>query len=114
MVDTMKKDLFSSKKIRALAAVGAVAAVSALPVASASASTPLLGSSSVFATLQGTSILGQEVPVLGTQGWYITLPVNSQVVPQFVWNTIDFTVTSTVTVGNEKIAYLYVDPHMTR
>jgi hypothetical protein len=112
MVDTMKKDLFSSKKIRALAAVGAVAAVSALPVASASAS--LLGSSTLFATAQGTSILGQEIPVLGTQGWYITLPVNSEVVPQFVWNALDFTVSSSVTIGNEKIVYLYVDPKMAR
>jgi hypothetical protein len=111
----MKKDLFSSKKIRALAAVGAVAAVSALPVASASASTtPLLGSSTLFATLQGTSILGQEIPVLGTQGWYITLPVNSKVVPQFVWNLLDFTVSSTVKVGNTEIVNLYVDPHMSR
>jgi hypothetical protein len=114
MVDTMKKDLFSSKKIRALAAIGAVAAVSALPVASASASTGLLGSSTLFATLQGTSILGQEIPVLGTQGWYITLPVNSAVVPQFVWNALDFTVSSTVKVGNTEIVNLYVDPHMSR
>jgi hypothetical protein len=106
----MTKFLFSSKKIRALAVVGALAGVAAVPVSSASAG--LLGSTTLFATAQGTSILGQEVPVLGTQGWYITLPINSQVVPQFVWNGIDFSVTSEVQVGNEEIVYLYVDPRM--
>ena len=52
--------------------------------------------------------------MLGTQGWYITLPVNSAVVPQFVWNLLDFTVSSSVKVGNKEIVYLYVDPHMSR
>jgi hypothetical protein len=106
----MKKYLFSSKTVLALLVAGAVAAV---PAASASAATD---SSTVFATLQGTSVLGQEVPVLGTQGYYVTLPVGSNVLPGegLVWEAIDFTVTSEVTVGKLEIAYLYVDPKMAR
>jgi hypothetical protein len=106
----MKKYLFSSKTVLALLVAGAVAAV---PAASASAAAT---SSTVFATLQGTSVLGQEVPVLGTQGYYVTLPVGSNVLPgeSLVWEAIDFTVTSDVKVGNVDIAYLYVDPKMAR
>ena len=106
----MKKYLFSSNTVLALIVAGALAAV---PAASASAAT---SSSTVFATLQGTSVLGQEVPVLGTRGWYVTLPIGSHVVPgeELVWEAIDFTVTSTVTVGNTQVAYLYVDPKMAR
>lgn len=106
----MKKYLFSSKTVLALILAGAVAAV---PAASASAAT---NSSTVFATLQGTSVLGQEIPVLGTQGYYVTLPVGSAVLPGegIVWEAIDFTVTSEVTVGDVEIAYLYVDPRMAR
>jgi hypothetical protein len=106
----MKKYLFSSKTVLALLVAGALAAV---PAASASAAT---NSSTVFATLQGTSVLGQEVPVLGTQGFYLTLPVGSHVLPgeSLVWEAIDFTVESDVRVGNLEIAYLYVDPKMAR
>jgi hypothetical protein len=106
----MKKYLFSSKTVLALLVAGAVAAV---PAASASAAAT---SSTVFATLQGTSVLGQEVPVLGTQGYYVTLPVGSNVLPgeSLVWEAIDFTITSDVKVGNVDIAYLYVDPKMAR
>ncbi len=104
----MKKYLFSSKTIRALIVVGAVAVV---PVASASAATD---SSTIFASAQGTALLGQEVPVLGTQGWYITVPVGSKVAPQFVWDAMDFTVTSEVTVGDTQVVYLWVDPHLAR
>ena len=109
----MKKYLFSSRAIRAIA-VGAAAAAMAVPASSASAS--LLGSSTLFATAQGTSILGQTVPVLGTQGWYVTLPVGSSVLPgeSLVWGLLDFTVKSEVRVGNVEIVYLYLDPRMAR
>lgn len=106
----MKKYLFSSRTVLALIVAGAFAAV---PAASASAAT---NSSTVFATLQGTSVLGQEVPLLGTQGFYVTLPVGSNVLPgeSLVWEAIDFTVTSEVRVGDVEIAYLYIDPKMAR
>lgn len=106
----MKKYLFSSKTILAALVAGALAAV---PAASASAAT---NSSTIFATLQGTSVLGQEVPLLGTQGWYVTLPVGSHVLPgeNIVWDAIDVTVVSDVTVGNVQIVHLYVDPKMAR
>jgi hypothetical protein len=100
----MMRFLFRSKVARVLVLVGAMAA---LPVSAASAST-----TSIFATAQGTSVLGTPVPVLGTQGWTITLPVRSNVLPQFVWGLLDFTVTSKVTVGNTEVYYLYVDPRM--
>jgi hypothetical protein len=102
----MKQYLFGSKVIRALLVVGAVAAA---PVATASAD-----STTVFATAEGTAVLGQEVPALGTQGWYITAPVGSKVAPQFVWDAIDFTATSEVTVGDLQVVNLYVDPHMAK
>ena len=54
------------------------------------------------------------MPVLGTQGWYITVPVKSTVLPQFVWDALDFTVISDVKVGNTEIAYLWLDPHLAR
>ena len=106
----MKKYLFSSKTVLALLAAGAFAAV---PAASASAAT---NSSTIFATLQGTSVLGQEIPLLGTQGFDVTLPIGSNVLPgeSIVWNAIDFTVTSDVKVGSLEIANLYVDPKMAR
>ncbi len=100
------KYLFGSKWIRVLVVVGAVAAT---PVAAASAA-----STTVFATAQGTALLGQEVPVLGTQGWYITVPVASKVAPQLVWDAIDFTATSEVTVGDLQVVNLYVDPYMVK
>jgi len=110
----MMKGLFSSKGIRAIAVLGATAAI-AVPASSASAA-GLLGSSTLFATAQGTSILGHEVPVLGTQGWYLTLPVGSNVLPgeTFVWGILDFTIKSEVKVGGMEIAYLYIDPKMAR
>jgi uncharacterized oligopeptide transporter (OPT) family protein len=106
----MKKYLFSSRTVLALIVAGAFAAV---PAASASAAT---NSSTIFATLQGTSVLGQELPLLGTQGYYVTLPVGSNVLPgeSIVWKAIDFTVTCDVRLGNLEIAYLYVDPKMAR
>ena len=79
----MTKCLFSSKTILALIVAGAVAAV---PATSASAAT---NSTTIFTTLQGTSVLGQEVPIVGTQGYNVTLPVSSSLVPQAVWNAID-------------------------
>jgi hypothetical protein len=104
MVRHMKRFLFSSKAVRALAVVGAIAV---LPVTTASANT-----TSIFATAQGTSLLGTPVPVLGTQGWTITVPVGSKVLPQFVWGLLDFTVTSKLTVGDMEVYYLYIDPRM--
>jgi len=100
----MKRFLFSSKAVRVLAVVGAMAA---LPVTAASADT-----TSIYATAQGTSVLGTPVPVLGTQGWTLTVPVGSNVLPQFVWGALDFTVTSKLTVGDMEVYYLYVDPRM--
>jgi hypothetical protein len=108
----MMKDLFSLKAIRTLVVLGAVLA---LPVSAASASSSGVlnqGSTSIFATAQGTSLLGTEVPVLGTQGYTLTVPVGTKVVPQFVSNLLDFTVTSEVTVGNVQVYNLYVDPRM--
>lgn len=96
--------LFSSKAIRVIAVVGALAA---LPVTAASAET-----TSIYATAQGTSVLGVPVPVLGTRGWTITVPVGSHVLPQFVWGLLDFTVTSRVTVGDTEVCFLYLDPRM--
>ncbi len=106
----MKQYLFSSRTVLALIVAGALAAV---PAASASAATD---STTIFATLQGTSVLGQELPVLGTQGYDITLPVGSNVLPgeSVVWNAIDVTVSSDITLGNAQILNLYVDPHMAR
>jgi len=100
----MKRFLFRSKAVRVLAVVGAMAA---LPVTAASADT-----TSIYATAQGTSVLGTPVPVLGTQGWTLTVPVGSNVLPQFVWGALDFTVTSKLTVGDMEVYYLYVDPRM--
>jgi hypothetical protein len=108
----MKKDLFRSKAIRALVVLGAVFA---LPVSAASASSSGAagsGSTSIFVTAQGTSLLGTEVPVLGTQGYTLTLPVSTAAVPQSVSNLLDFTVSSQVSVGNLQILNLYVDPRM--
>jgi hypothetical protein len=96
--------LFSSKAVRVLAVVGAMAA---LPVTAASAN-----STSIFATAQGTSVLGTPVPVLGTEGWTITVPVGSDVLPHFVWGLLDFTITSRVTVGGMEVCFLYIDPRM--
>jgi hypothetical protein len=106
----MNKYLFSSKTVLALLAAGVFAAV---PAASASAAT---NSSTIFATLQGTSVLGHEIPVLGTQGFDITLPIGSNVLPgeSIVWNAIDFTVSGDVKLGNLEILNLYVDPKMAR
>jgi hypothetical protein len=110
MVRHMKKYLFSSNTVLALIVAGAFAAV---PAASASAAT---NSTTIFATLQGTSVLGQVVPVLGTQGYDITLPIGSNVLPgeSIVWNAIDFTVAGEVTLGDLEIANLYIDPKMAR
>jgi hypothetical protein len=106
----MKKYLFSSKTVLALIVAGALAAI---PAASASAAT---NSTTIFATLQGTSVLGQDIPVLGTQGFDITLPIGSNVLPgeSIVWNAIDFTVTSDVKLGDLEILNLDVDPHLAR
>jgi hypothetical protein len=108
MVRHVRKYLFSSKTVRALIVAGAIAAV---PVTSASAAN---NSTTIFATAQGTSVLGQELPIVGTHGYDITLPVSSNVVPQAVWNAIDITVSADVTVGNLQVANVYVDPHMAR
>jgi hypothetical protein len=108
MVRHMKKYLFSSKTVLALIVAGAMVAV---PVASASAAT---NSTTIFATAQGTSVLGQELPILGTQGYDVTLPVNSNLVPQAVWNLIDVTVSANVSLGNLQVLNVYVDPHMAR
>jgi hypothetical protein len=106
----MKKYLFSSKTVLALIVAGALVAI---PAASASAAT---NSTTIFATLQGTSVLGQDIPVLGTQGFDITLPIGSNVLPgeSIVWNAIDFTVTSDVKLGDLEILNLDVDPHLAR
>lgn len=113
----MRKNLFSSKAVRVLAVVGALAA---LPVTAASANTTskqgssggLLGSTSLFATAQGTSLLGIPLPVLGTRGYTLTVPVNSQVIPQLVKEGLDFTITGEINVGGLQILDLYVDPRM--
>jgi hypothetical protein len=104
----MKEFLFRSKLVRASIVAGVLAF---LPVSAAAASTNT-HSTSLFATLQGTSVLGTEVPVLGTQGYTLTIPVGTQV-PAALLNLLDFTVVSEVKVGNEEVLYLYVDPHMT-
>src|SRR5271168_956433 len=104
MVRHMKRFLFSSNAVRVLAVLGTMAA---LPVTAASANT-----TSIYATAQGTSLLGTPVPVLGTQGWTLTVPVGSNVLPQFVWGLLDFTVTSKLTVGDMEVYYLYIDPRM--
>lgn len=104
----MTKCLFSSKMVLALIVAGAVAAV---PASSASAAT---NSTTIFTTLQGTSVLGQDVPVVGTQGYNITVPINSSDVPQVVWNAIDVTADVNLTVGGLQVANVYVDPHMAR
>jgi hypothetical protein len=103
-VSHIMRFLFRSRAIRVIAVLGALAA---LPVASASADT-----TSIYATAQGTSVLGIPVPVLGTRGWTVTVPVGSHVLPQFVWGLLDFTVTSRVTVGSTEVCYLYLDPRM--
>jgi hypothetical protein len=110
MVRHMKKYLFSSNTVLALIVAGAFAAV---PAASASAAT---NSTTIFATLQGTSILGQEIPLLGTQGYDVTLPIGSNVLPgeSIVWNAIDFTVKGDIKLGDLEIVNLYIDPKMAR
>jgi len=110
----MKKDLFSRKTIRTLAVLGALA-VPMVGAASANADGLLgLGSTSLFATAQSTSVLGTEVPVLGTQGWTLTLPIGSNVVPgeTIVWDALDFTVESKVSVLGLEVVNLYLDPHL--
>jgi hypothetical protein len=92
--------------VRAAVVAGVIAM---LPVTAACADT-----TSIFATAQGTSLLGIPVPVLGTQGWTVTVPVSSKVLPQFVWSGLDFTVESSVTVGNVEVLNLYLDPHMVK
>ncbi len=104
----MTKCLFSSKTILALIVAGAVAAV---PATSASAAT---NSTTIFTTLQGTSVLGHEVPIVGTQGYNVTLPINSSLVPQAVWNAIDITADVNVSLGSLQVANLYIDPHMAK
>ena len=104
----MTKCLFSSKTILALIVGAAVAAV---PASSAAAAT---NSTTIFTTLQGTSVLGHEVPVVGTQGYNITLPVNSKVVPQAVWNALDITADVNVSLGSLQVANVYVDPHLAK
>ena len=104
----MTKCLFSSKTILALIVAGAVAAV---PASSASAAT---NSTTIFTTLQGTSVLGQEVPIVGTQGYNVTVPIQSSVVPQAVWSAIDITADANVSLGSLQVANLYVDPHMAK
>ena len=104
----MTKCLFSSKTVLALIAAGMVAAV---PASSASAAT---NSTTIFTTLQGTSVLGHEVPIVGTQGYNVTVPVNSSVVPQAVWSAIDITADVNVSLGSLQVANLYVDPHMAK
>lgn len=105
----MKRNLFSSKAIAAVAVVGALAAVPAAASASTSSN-----STTIFATAQGTSLLGQELPIIGTQGFDITLPVNSNILPQAVWNALDVTVSGSVSLGNLQLLNLYLDPHMVR
>jgi hypothetical protein len=100
----MKKFLFSSKTIRTLVIAGAMVMV---PASAASAAT-----TSIFATAQGTSLLGTEVPVLGTQGYTLTLPVSDALVPQVVSNALDFTVTSQLSVGGLQVYKVYLDPRM--
>jgi len=110
----MKMDLFRSKATaRAIAVAAAVAAV-AVPTSAASANS--LGSSTLLVTAQGTSVLGHEIPLLGTHGWYVQLPIGSNVVPgeTLVWSAIDFTVTSEAKVGGVEVVYLYLDPKMAR
>lgn len=110
----MKKCLFRSKTVRTLAVLGAVLA---LPVSAASADTSGLlgqGSTSVYATAQGTSLLGYELPVIGTQGLTVTLPVNTSFVPSSLTNALDFTVDAPLTLGSLSLANLDVDPRMVR
>ncbi len=104
----MTKCLFSSKTILALIAAGVVAAV---PASSASAAT---NSTTIFTTLQGTSVLGHEVPIVGTQGYNVTVPIKSSLVPQAVWNAIDITADVNVSIGSLQVANLYIDPHMAK
>jgi hypothetical protein len=108
MVRHMTKCLFSSKTVLALIVAGAVAAV---PASSAAAAT---NSTTIFTTLQGTSVLGQDVPIVGTQGYNITVPIKSSTVPQVVWNAIDITADVNVSLGSLQVANVYVDPHMAR
>jgi len=111
----MKKDLFRGRKLRTIAVLGA-AALPFVVTASANADGLLgLGSTSLFATAQGTSILGIDLPVLGTQGYTVTLPVGSNIVPgeKIVFDALDFTVAGDVKVGNLQVLNLYLDPHMT-
>jgi hypothetical protein len=108
MVRHMTKCLFSSKTILALIVAGAVAAV---PASSAAAAT---NSTTIFTTLQGTSVLGHEVPIVGTQGYNVTVPVSSSLVPQVVWNAIDVTADVNVSLGSLQIANVYLDPHMSK
>ncbi len=119
MVRYIMKGLFRSSALRAMAGVaaaGALAASSGSASAASLGTAPSSGSTTLFATAQGTSLLGHEIPVLGTGGWYVTVPVASHVVPgeTLVWAAIDFTVADEVTVGGVEIVNLYVDPKMIR
>ena len=111
----MSKNPLRSSTVRVLAVLGAVAAlpVSAASAAGASSKGSILEeTTSILLTGKGTSVLGIPVPVLGTDEWTITLPVGSEVLPQFVWEGLDFTVTSELTVGDLQIYHLYLDPRM--
>lgn len=102
----MKQFLFRSRAIRAMIVVGAVVA---LPVSVASADT-----TSLFATAQGTSVLGTPVPVLGTQGVTVPLPLSSAAIPQAVQSATDVTVEGSVSVGGVQVVNLYADPYFVK
>ena len=108
----MMKGLFRSMTVRTLAVLGALFA---LPVSAASADTSGLlssGSTSVYTTAQGTSLLGTEVPLVGTQGWTVTAPVDTSIVPSSVSNLLDFTVSTQVSLDGLQLANVYLDPRM--
>lgn len=71
------------------------------------------GSTSMYFSLAGTSLLGIPLPLLGSQGWTLTVPLNLMPVLSLLGlDDFDFTFVSSAKVGDFQIYNLYLDPRM--
>ena len=83
-----------------------------MPASSAAAAT---NSTTIFTTLQGTSVLGQDVPLLGTQGYNVDRSDQEQHLCRRSCGTRSTSPADVnVSLGSLEVANVYVDPHMAR